>query len=236
MLGNLGHQRHRGAHDVRRLRGDVHGELARGPVVIGHRTACLDRARVRPRIVQVDLGNHVGLGEGTLGRLLVADLPIEHDVVVLADLVVTNDRRIGFHRLLGVDDRRKRLIVDHDRLDTVTGNVGVVGNNRRDLLALETHLVGRQHGLSVVAERRHPRQVACRHHLARHHHAHTGDRIRGTGVDALDAGVRHRAAQHLHVQHARQCDIVDVVALATDEPVVLDTATARTEATNLDLV
>ena len=49
-------------------------------------------------------------------------------------------------------------------------------------------------------------------------------------------GVREWAAQDLHVQHAGQHDVVDVVALAADEPVVLDALAARAEPADLDLV
>ena len=48
--------------------------------------------------------------------------------------------------------------------------------------------------------------------------------------------VRERAAQDLHVQHAGQGDVVGVVALAADEPVVLDPLAARAKSADLDLV
>ena len=51
-----------------------------------------------------------------------------------------------------------------------------------------------------------------------------------------DACVRQRAAEDLHVQHAGQHDVVDVVALAADEAVVLDPLAAGAEPTDLDLV
>src|SRR6185437_4761808 len=65
---------------------------------------------------------------------------------------------------------------------------------------------------------------------------HAGDLPRLAGVDGLDAGVRQRAAQDLHVQHAGQRDVVGVVALAADEPAVLDPLAACAEAADLDLV
>ena len=64
----------------------------------------------------------------------------------------------------------------------------------------------------------------------------TGDVPGPAGVDLGDAGVGHRAAQDFHVQHAGQGHVVGVVALAADEPVVLDAAAAGTHAADLDLV
>ena len=52
----------------------------------------------------------------------------------------------------------------------------------------------------------------------------------------LDPGVRQRAAQDLHVQHAGQHDVIGVVALAADEPVVLDPLAAGAQPADLDLV
>src|SRR5262249_47814309 len=64
------------------------------------------------------------------------------------------------------------------------------------------------------------------HHLAGQHQVHAGDVPCLAGGDRLDPGVRERAAQDLHVQHARQHDVVGVVALAADEPAVLDALSA----------
>ena len=116
VLGNLGNQRDRCADDVWSLRSHVDGQLRGGPIEVGDRPARLDRRRMRPRVVHLDLGHDVGLGEGPVGAVLVADLPVEDHVVVLVDLVVADQRRVGRHRLLRVDDRGQRLVVDDDRL------------------------------------------------------------------------------------------------------------------------
>ncbi len=140
------------------------------------------------------------------------------------------------HGLRRVDDRRERLVLDVDRLAGVLGDVGVVGDDAGDLLALEADLVGGQHGLGVVAEGGHPGEVAGRHHLAGEHQPDARDLVGLAGVDAGDPGVGERAAEDLHVQHARQHHVVDVVAAAADEAVVLDPAAARAHPADLDLV
>ena len=236
VLGQLGDQRDRGPDDVRRLRRHVDGQLRRGPVEVRDRPAALDRRRVRARVVQPQLGDHVGLLEGAVGARRVADLPVVDDVVGLVLLVVPDHGRAVGHRLHRVDDDRQRLVVDVDRLAGVLGDVRVVGDDAGHLLALEPYLVGGQHGLGVVGQGRHPGQVAGRHHLAGQHQVHAGDVPGLAGVDRLDPRVRQRAAQDLHVQHAGQRDVVGVVALAPDEAVVLDALAARAEPADLDLV
>ena len=172
--------------------------------------------------------------EGGLGALLVARLPglvAVHvgDAVVGLALVVADDGRIGIERLLRVHDRRQRLVVDLDQLQRVLGDVAVLGDDEGDLLALEADLVGGQHSLRVVGQRRHPGEVVTEQgrtrdaleHLARDDRDDAGQRLGRRRVDRQDARMRERAAQDRAVQHAGQVDVIDVVALAPDEALVL---------------
>ena len=236
VLGQLGDQCHRRPDDVRSLGGHVDGQLRRRPVEVGDRAAALQRRRVRARVVQVELRDDVGLGEGPVGAFPVAHLPVVHDVVRLVLLVVPDQRGVLGQPLHRIDDHRQRLVVDDDRLAGVLGDVGVVGDDAGHLLALEAHLVGGEYRLGVVGQGGHPRQVARRHHLAGEHEADTGHRPRLAGVDRVDPGVGERAAEDLHVQHPGQHDVVDVVALAADEAVVLHPPAAGAHAADLDLV
>ena len=186
--------------------------------------------------MELELGDDVGGGEGGVGGLLVADLPVEHHVVVLVDLVVPDERGVLGQALLRVDDHRQLLVLDHDRLAGILGDVRVVGDDGGDLLALEADLVRGEHRLGVVGQGRHPRQVAGGHRLTREHQSHTGHVPGCGGVDRLDAGVGDGGAEDLHVEHPREDHVVDVVALTDDEPVVLDAPAARAEAADLDLV
>jgi len=63
------------------------------------------------------------------------------------------------------------------------GDVGALGDDRGDLLALEADLVGGQDGLRVARQGRHPRQVVLRHQVARHHGDHAGQRRGAARVD-----------------------------------------------------
>src|SRR5260370_945503 len=78
--------------------------------------------------------------------------------------------------------------------------------------------------------------VAGRHQPPGHPEGDAGHRPGLAGVDRFGAGVRQRAAQDFHVQHAGKHDVVGVVALAPDETVVLAALAARAEPADLDLV
>jgi hypothetical protein len=115
----------------------------------------------------------------------------------------------------------QRFVLDVDQLDRVARRVVVLGDHERDLLPLEAHLVGGEHGLGVHRQRRHPGEAQARERLAGDHRLDLGVGLGGRGVDGDDAGVRERAAQHGPVQHAGQVDVVDVAALAAYEAGVL---------------
>ena len=236
MLGDLRDHGHCCAHDVRSLAGHVDGELSGRTVVIGDGTAVLHRRRVRTRVVKIDGGDDIGVGECLVGALLVADLPVEDLVGRLVLLVIANDRHARVLSLDRVHDRRKLLVLDDDLGAGVLGNIGIVSDDRCDFLALEAHLVGGHHCLRVVRQGRHPREVASGQHVTGQHQANTRNLPRRRGVDRLDARMRNSAAQDLHVQHAGQNDVIDVLALTADEAVVLDAAAACAHSTDLDFV
>ncbi len=182
VFGQPGDHRVDRAVRVRGLAGGVHGELAGHAVQAGQHAAGLHRRRVHPRVEQVDLRHHVGLGERRLGRGAVAGRPVDDVVAGAARNVVADQRRALGQRLPGVHQRRQRLVVHLDQAQRVTGGVVVLGDDERDLLPLEAHLVGGQHGLSVVRQRRHPGQPALGKHRAGDHRADLRVRLGGAGV------------------------------------------------------
>ena len=139
-----------------------------------------------------------------------------------AGVVVADHRRVGLERAARVDHRLERLVLDVDQLERVAGRVVVVGDDERDLLALEAHLVGREHRL-----RGRPTSSASTPSRAPRGRAPVmtawtrGQRQRRRGVDRDDPGVGERAAQDRAVEHPGQRDVVEVAALAADEPRVL---------------
>ena len=208
--------------DVRSLRRHVDGRLPRGRVDVRDAAAALERRRVAARVERVELDDLVRLGEGLVRGLLVARLPVVDVVVGLPFLLVADDGRALLEGLLRGRDRLQRLVVDVDQLAGVLGDVGGLGDHRRHLLALEAHLVRGENGLRVAREGRHPGEVVLREELAGDDRDDALDRLGAGGVDRVDAGVRERAAQELQVEHSRQHDVVEVVALAADEAGVLE--------------
>ena len=156
------------------------------------------------RIDDLLLDDDVGLGERGLGGRRVAGLPVEAVVVGLALEVGADHRRVGVERLAGVDDGVERVVVDVDELQRVAGRVAVLGDDERHLLTLEAHLVGGQHGLHVVGQRRHPRQALLGQVGTGHHGLDLRMCLGRRHIDADDPGVRVRRAQDRQVQHARQ--------------------------------
>ena len=229
-------------HQVWSLRGHVHRQLARDLVERRHAAAGLERTGMYARIQDLLLDRDRSAGEGRVGGCLVARLPGEDMVrmrarpmphVVLVRNVLANDRCIGCHRLVRVDDHGQLLVVDLDELRAVRRAVAIAEHHRH-FLHLEADLLVRQHRLHVTAERRHPVQVD-RLQVVRGQHRHdTRHRQRLRLVDRLDAGMGIGTAHHGAEQHARQLDVVDVGSPAADEPRVL-LAQART-AQSLQLV
>ena len=135
--------------------------------------------------------------------------------------VLAQDRRVRLHRLERVDQRRQRLVLDLDQVDRVGGDVAVVGDDERHLLVGEQDLLVRQHRLHVAGQRRHVVQVQGLQVVGGEDGVHARQRLGLADVDALDPGVAVGAADEVAMQHPRQADIVDIVALALDQAGVL---------------
>ena len=222
VLGEPGHVRVHRAVGVRRLVAVVDVELTGLRVEVRDHAAGLERRRVAARVDDVALHDRVGLREGAIGGVLIARLPGgAREVVDLAGLVVADQRRVIVERLAGVHHGRQRLVLHVDQRERIVGGVLVGGDHERHLLALEAHLVARQHGLGVVGDRGHPGQPERLEVLGGDHGGHVGMRQRPRGVDRDDLRVGVRAAQQRAVDHARQPDVVEVGALAADEARVL---------------
>ncbi len=120
-FGDPRQHRDHGADQVRRLRGEPDRQLARGLVERRDAAAGLERARVHARVQDLFLDRHFGVGERRVGAGLVACIPREDvigmralamtDVVLVGD-VLADDRRVGRHRLVRIDDGRQLLVVD----------------------------------------------------------------------------------------------------------------------------
>ncbi len=142
-------------------------------------------------------------------------------VVSLAFDVIANDRGIRIEGPASVDHRGQWLIFDVDQLQRVTRRVPVVGDDEGHLLPMEAHLVGGEHGHHVVGQRRYPGKLQRLEQRPSDHCPNLRMCLGRCGVDRDQPCVRVRAAQHRAVQHARQHEVVDVIALAAQEASVL---------------
>ena len=222
LLGQTCHQRKQRAMRVRGLARQVDRHLPGRLVVIGDCAAGLHRRRVDARVQRVELDDDVGVLEHAIRRVGIARLPREDVVVGLTFEVRADDRRVSVERLLRVGDHRQRVVIDVDTFERVLGLRRRLGDHADDLLALEADLVGRQDSLGVTREGRHPREAMLGEQVARHAGHDTRHRLGTRGVDRVDRGVGERRAVDRHEQHAGQLHVIDVIALAADEAIVLD--------------
>ena len=188
------------------------------------------------------LDGDVGLGERRVGRRLVAGLPVEDVVRVLARPVgavglvlevLADHRRVRRHRLERIDQHRQFVIVDVDQFDPVGRDVAVVGQHEGDLLVLEEDVVLGEHRLHVAGERRHVVEAERLEVGGGQHGEHAGQRLGLRRVDRLDPRMGVGRADDVAVEHAGQLQVVDVVALALREADVLDALPLAAEAFEL---
>ena len=118
-----------------------------------------------------------------------------------------------------IDDKRQRLELDPDCLDRFGRGVFVDGGDRQNRLALVDRLVRQRplalgRGDDALAE-----ELAClrsRKIVWQENRLHAGHRQRRAGVDAHDAGVRHRAQKQLREEHPLGAMILGVLRLPRD--------------------
>src|SRR5438445_197454 len=157
---------------MRSLTGHVDGGLASRAVDVRKAAARLQRRWMAARIEAGQTHDLVRSGECGLGCGLIARLPVVDVVVLLAFLVVANQRRACGFGAIGARDSGQNLVVDEDGIASILRLVLGLGDDCGDLLALEANFVRGEHRLRVAAQSRHPRQLVLRHELTRDHSDH----------------------------------------------------------------
>ena len=175
----------------------------------------------------------MGGRERGFGRLRVADLPPERDVV----RHVVPDRR-SFRGLVAGGDGGEGLVVDVDALARVEGLPAGLGDDEGDALADEADPIGDEGGLAPFAEAiafPDPRPRGLRRSRHRGDLADPGPREVRPGVyglhprrrprrrrlDAANPCVREWRAENYRVQGARRRPVVDETPLAPQQPRIL---------------
>ena len=229
--------RHHQAMHVRVLAGDVAGEAVAARIVDADRGPRLHGIRRQPIVDQVDPGDVGGLGERRVGGGLVAQLPIEDQVV--RDLIVDQSRgTVGIgHVHHGVD----LGILDLERLAGVLGLPIAVGHDDGDRVADVTHLLQREERMRTRLHRRavlgldqpaadQPAQAVGLDVLAGEHGQHAGHALGRGLVDAGDPGMGMRAAHEVGIGLPVLVDIVRIAASAGDEALVFPAANRDADA------
>jgi hypothetical protein len=189
-------------------------------IVAGDGGEPLQRGRAVPVQLEAVADHDVGLGKGGVD---VPEVPhLIHDLVAAGSAGVQL-RLIGVSGVLGVHDDGKRLVLDLDRVEGVLGDVAVLGRHDGHDLAGEASAVGGHvvPGSPLRIGRALLRLDEAQHVPAGDDAVDARDLQRVGIVDTLDEGVGVGTAQHGRVQHARQHDIVDVLAAAGEEAGIL---------------
>jgi hypothetical protein len=176
-----------------------------------------------------ELDDLVGLGESLVD---VAHLVLDalgdvgglrrRGIDAARDHVLEQQRRIGLHRLVDVDDVRQDFVVDFDQLQRLFRDRRRRRGDRRDRMAFVEHLLARHDVARHVPEvdcdalGPHVLELVVGQVLRRHHGLHALQRLGLRGVDAADARVRMRRAQDLAPQHARKAEVRAVLGEACD--------------------
>ena len=139
------------------------------------------------------LDRHWGRSKCGIGRLLVAGIPREDMVVVLARAmcarglagqVFTQHRRVGLERLERIDDHGQLFVFHDDGFNAVGRRVTVLGDHDRDFLHLKMHFLIGEHSRDVAGQGRHPVQFQGLQIIRGQDRDDAGDFERLTLVDA----------------------------------------------------
>ena len=210
---------------MRVLGGRVEREIAAER--FGHRndTSGLHRRGDDP-LVGVGLGDVVRrVGECRVDALGIRDQ--RPDVGAVGAQVLVDDVRV-VDRVLEVDHRRERLVVDDDRLDRVGQPVPGRGDHDRDDVALvvgladhDREMVGALHVLGDGPRARQWSGPGVSQIRARVDRGHPFELQRGGGVDPGDPGVGVGAADAPHPQLPGKHEVVGELGLAGQQDCVL---------------
>ena len=226
--GDVVERRQHQAGDVRVLRGRIERVVLLGLIVIRDRRARLHRVRHQAVVGEFQRHHVGGLRKRVLHRGFVAERPVIDHV---ARRFRVQLRCACLDRGLDVGDGGQLLIVDHHGFGGVAGQILGLRDHNRDRLADEAHPLRRHRRPRAHLHRRAvlrgdgpaANQVAdlvVDDLLSRQHGEHARHLQRFGCIDALDHGVRMRAADEMGVGQTHQFDVVDVTALAGDETAV----------------
>ena len=162
----------------------------------------------------------VALAKGPVSAAPVADLPVP-DVVAFFLFVFPDNGSVRLQGLEGIHHHRQRLVLHLHRANAIGSGVSVSGQHSGHLLPVELDGIHRQDHLGVAHQGGHPGQVVLFQVLSGYNRQNARESQGLLGVDAHDPGVGHWTTDDVQVEHPRELEIIDIVALAPDETGVL---------------
>ena len=220
--------------DVDALAPGVEQEPAGLRVIFADGGARLHIVGDHSRVDDFDANRVRGAGERLVGLLLVADMGVIGDVAGRAG---EDERRSGPERLFHVGDGGKVLPRDADQFGGVARLQNRVGDHHRDDVADVVRLVRRHHRIRLerrlrpvgVGDRSEARQSAEIGEIAGDvNGANARGRARRFDIVDVELRVPVRAAQKNRLQFGPIDRVGGVIALAADQPDVLDALDALT--------
>ena len=218
----------------------MQGVSAGGGVVMPQRRARLQGCGGDARNMEIHLDHMIGSGEGAVGRLRIAEHGVDQHII---RRLVPYRRRAGGASGPRVGHPRQRLIIDdngfrgverlrlalrHHHGDALADVAGLVG--RQQMMRTDEDLgpagpgqleVGPGRGQRAVRNWRETVGEAIR---AGEYSEHAGHGAGGSRVDAQDAGVRVRRADHRRMGLALDGKIVGETALAGHQALIFPPA------------
>ena len=154
------------------------------------------------------------VGKGGVRLLLVANLPVEGDIV---GRIVMHERRAVLRRLFGVRDPVAGIVINIDQFERVVRRVLIFGDNDRHTVTDVARRILRQH---VVFGSLQARQQPADRYAAgnaarldifgRVDAQHAIQCLGFAGVDAVNPGVGIVASQNRAVNHTSQFQVIRV--------------------------
>jgi len=214
---------------MRVLRSGVERVGVVGGVVVADGHPRLHGDRGQPVVLDSQLHHVLGLGEGGVGRILVAEHEPEPDIALRTIVPDFGGAVLG--GVFEVHHRRQRFIVDLDQFGGIARLTQRLGDDERHTVADEAHLSGIEDrlkravalGRAEVLRHQMGGEAAqlLRHGIGAGEHAEHARRGLSLGdVDALDAGVRVRREHRHPVTLPGQADVVDVAPLPEQKTLV----------------
>ena len=152
-----------------------------------------------------------------------SDLAVDFgvDVALRLAALLVQDRRLRLHCGDRIEHGGQDFVIDHQRPTSRFGGGLRLGDDRGDALADEAHDIVEHVGVvgidEVVLVRRRAVKLA-RHVLPGENFDHARNSQRRAAIDAADAGMRVRRAQHFEVQQVLDGHIHRVARVPGDDP------------------